>query len=91
MDQVALRLEGNAGWTYLGGNDEARKPLEVILRAFDCDVEFAVGEAGPAGSGDTGVPMGEPVTVPVGEGRRLAGKHFFARAASSCRVSYRGI
>lgn len=84
MEQVALRLEGNAGWTYLGGSDEARKPLEVILRAFDCDVEFAIGEG-------EGVPTGEPVTVPVGEGRRLQGKHFFARAAVACRVSYRGI
>jgi hypothetical protein len=87
MDHVALRLPGTRSWTWLGGDDGARKPREVVLRAFDRAVEFAVGSSREA-------PGGTPVLVPVGEGRRLAGTHFFARpveAGASCRVSVRGI
>lgn len=87
MEQVALRLDDAAGWTYLGGNANARKPLEVVLRAFDREVRFRVGSASDA-------PDGEEVAIPFGEGRRLAGLHFFARPAAPgapCRISYRGI
>ena len=46
MDQVALRLEEASDWTYLGGNAEAKKPLEVVVRAFEGAVLFATG-SGP--------------------------------------------
>ncbi len=86
MDQVALRLAEASDWTYLGGNAEAKKPLEVIVRAFEGNVLFATG-SGPD------QPDGEPVDVPVGEGRRLSGKHFFARPRDpgGCLLSYRGV
>ena len=87
MDHVALRLAGPTDWTYLGGDAEAKKPLEVVVRSFDRAVCFAVGEAQDA-------PEEPSVTVPAGEGRRLAGRHFFVRpleAGASCRISYRGV
>lgn len=87
MDHVALRLSGTPTWTHLGGKDDAKKPLEVIVRSFDREVEFAAGESADA-------PDGEPVRVPVGQGRRLAGRHFFVRpaeAGADCRISYRGV
>jgi hypothetical protein len=87
MEQVALRLVKTDGWTLLGGRADARKPLEVILRAFERPVLFAAGSAAEA-------PEGTPVEVPVGEGRRLEGRFFFARPAppvAPCLVSYRGL
>ena len=84
MDQVALRLDGTGEWIHLGGDAEAKKPLEVVVRAFDADVEFATGE-GP------GTPASDAVRVPAGEGRRLEGKHFFVRASAPSRITYRGI
>ena len=85
MDQVACSLEGR-DWTYLGGDADARKDLEVVVRAFDQDVDFAVGATADQPDGDT-------VRVPVGEGRRLIGRHFFARATGpgACRITQRGV
>jgi len=87
MDHVALRLPGTQTWTYLGGKEEAKKPLEVVVRSYDAPVEIATGDDGTTPSADT-------ILVPAGEGRRLEGRHFFARAAAtggSCRISYRGV
>jgi hypothetical protein len=87
MEQIALRLAASDGWRHLGGDAEARKPLEVVVRAFEGDVLLAAG-AGPD------APEGEPVLVPQGEGRRIEGRHFFVRTAAdagSCLLSYRGI
>lgn len=87
MDHVALRLPGAPSWTHLGGKDDAKKPLEVVVRAFDREVEFAVGDGADA-------PTGAPIAVPLGEGRRLEGRHFFVRpvaAGAPCRISYRGL
>jgi hypothetical protein len=87
MEQVALRVQKTDGWTHLGGRDDAKKPIEVVIRAFDGTVLAATGEAG-------GAPDAEPVTVPEGEGRRLVGRHFFVRPAPPerpCLISYRGL
>ena len=87
MEQVALRLDGTARWTYLGGDSEARKPLQVVVRAFDRDVQFRFGSSAAE-------PDGDVVAVPAGEGRRLEGRHFFAQpavAGNPCRISYRGL
>ena len=87
MDHVALHLESSSGWTYLGGDGDARKDLEVVVRAFDREVEFALGTGADA-------PDGDAVAVPAGEGRRLVGRHFFVRATAgggACRITYRGI
>ena len=84
MDQVALRLDGSGAWVHLGGRCDAKKPLEVVLRAFDAPVTFASGDRPEA-------PTNDGVEVPPGEGRRLEGLHFFARAFASCRITYRGI
>ena len=85
MEQVALRVSGET-WTYLGGDSDAKQPLEVVIRAFDHDAQACVGDE-PTGPGDA------PVTVPRGEGRRLTGRHFFVRPnnTDTCVVSYRGI
>ena len=74
MDAHALRLMKTDGWTYLGGRPEAKKPPEVVVRAFEGDVLFATG-------GDETAPDTDPVVVPEGEGRRLVGTHFFVRPA----------
>ena len=87
MEQHALRLRKLDGWTYLGGKSDAKKPLEVVVRAFDGDVLYATGESERA-------PEGEPVRVPAGEGRRLEGRHFFVRPAppeSPRLISHRGL
>jgi hypothetical protein len=86
MEQVALTLPPGSGWTYLGGDAEARKDIEVVLRAFDQDVEFVKGQ-------DAETPGPDPVRVPVGEGRRLVGRHFFARPTGqgACRITRRGL
>jgi hypothetical protein len=87
MEQVALRLRKTDGWTLLGGDPEAKKPIEVILRSFERPVLFATGASETA-------PDSEPVVVPPGEGRRLEGRWFFARPAppeAPCLVSYRGL
>lgn len=87
MDHVALRLPGTPAWVHLGGKDDAKKPLEVVVRSFDRAVEFATGE-------DASEPTGDALRIPAGEGRRLAGKHFFARvveAGDDCRITVRGV
>ena len=84
MDQVALRLDGTGRWIYLGGNADAKKPLEVVVRAFDDPIEFATGSGAES-------PDSDPVAVPTGEGRRLEGLHFFVRSAVRTRISFRGI
>jgi hypothetical protein len=86
MEQVALNLARSSGWTYLGGDAEARKDLELVVRAFDQDVEIVLGE-------DSSTPGSGVVRVPAGEGRRLVGRHFFARATrdGACRISRRGL
>jgi hypothetical protein len=87
MEQVALRLQKTDGWTYLGGDSEAKKPLEVVIRAFEGGALAATGPTEKA-------PEGEGVDVPEGEGRRLVGRHFFARPArpdAPCLISYRGL
>ena len=85
MEQVALRLTGDQ-WTYLGGDAEAKQPLEVVVRAFDRPALAAIGN-------DDQSPADDPVPIPVGEGRRLEGKHFFAKPAegAGCLISFRGI
>jgi hypothetical protein len=87
VEQVALRIQKTDGWTYLGGDPDAKKPLEVVFRAFEGDVLAATGETGKE-------PASESVLVPAGEGRRLEGRHFFARPARPDRpvlMSYRGL
>jgi hypothetical protein len=87
MEQVARRLDGAESWTYLGGKANAKKPLELVVRAFDGDVVAATGSADAA-------PDGEPVRIPTGEGRRLTGLHFFVRPAPPIGprlITYRGI
>jgi hypothetical protein len=86
VEQVALRIQKTDGWTYLGGEPAAAKPLEVVIRAFEGSCLAAAG-ARPEG------PDGEPVLVPAGEGRRLEGRCFFVRPAppgGPVLVSYRG-
>ncbi len=87
MEQIAIRLTQNDTWTYLAGDSDAKKDLEVVVRAFDHDALARTGASQTA-------PDGEEVLVPVGQGRRLIGKHFFARPAGKhrrCLISYRGI
>jgi hypothetical protein len=88
MEQVALRLTRTDGWTLLGCDPEAKKPVEVVVRAFEHAVEVAVGETDR-------MPDAEPVSVPAGEGRRLTGRCFFARPTNPglgpCLISYRGL
>jgi len=87
MEQYVVRLTDLTGWTYLGGNDEAKKPIELVVRAFEHDVLGAVGD-GPS------APSSEPVVVPLGQGRRLEGKHFFVKPAPparACLISHRGL
>ena len=86
MEQVARQLGAEDAWPYRGGNAKARKPLSVVVRAFDGDVLLATGETDAA-------PDGEGTRVPRGQGRRLEGRHFFARPASPVGprlVTYRG-
>ena len=87
MEQIARRLDGVDTWTYLGGKAEAKKPLELVVRAFDGAVLAATGSTDDA-------PDGEEVLVPSGEGRRLVGSHFFVKSAppvGSRLITYRGI
>jgi hypothetical protein len=86
MEQVALRLTNTQDWTLLGGNPEAKKPVEVVVRSFDVPVHVATGSTNRA-------PDVEPIVVPAGEGRRLTGRWFFARPVAPggpCRISFRG-
>ena len=78
MEPIALRLRKIDGWTYLGGKPDARKVPEVVVRAMEGPVLFCAGDSAEAPEGD---PVLVPVLVPDGEGRRLAGRHFFVRPA----------
>lgn len=87
MEQVAIRIQKTDGWTYVGGDAEAKKPIEVVIRAFEGNVLTAIGEG-------ESTPTSEPVAVPEGEGRRLVGRHFFVRPAPperACLISFRGM
>jgi len=84
MDHVALRLDGTGTWVRLAGASEAKKPVEVVVRAFDAPVRFAAGDG-------TDGPRDQGVEVPAGEGRRLSGLAFFVRANTACRITYRGL
>lgn len=74
MEQVALRLPATDAWTLIGSRPDAKKPLEVVVRAVDGPLLAATGTSDDA-------PDAEGVLVPVGEGRRLTGRHFFVKAA----------
>jgi hypothetical protein len=62
------------GWTFLGSTPE-KTAVEVVLRSFDTNVEFATGASAAH-------PDGPPMVVRPGEGARLSGLFFFARPAS---------
>jgi hypothetical protein len=86
VEQVAVRIAPEDGWTRLGG-PPPEKPVEVVIRAFDGPVLCATG-TGPA------APDSEPRLLPPGEGLRLEGRHFFVRPAppeGGRLVSYRGL
>lgn len=74
MEAIALRLQKTDGWTCIGGKEDAKKPLDVVIRAFEGPVLAATGSSDKA-------PDREPVLVPRGQGRRLVGRHFFVRPA----------
>lgn len=86
MEQVAMRLAAGNEWNYLGGDDEAKKPLEVVIRAFERPVLCATGE-------DASGPTGEPVRCAPGQGIRLVGRHFYVQAEGGGRplISHRGL
>lgn len=74
------------GWTFLGSTPE-KTAVEVVLRSFDTNVEFATGTSAAH-------PDGTPTVVRPGEGARLSGLFFFARTASPNargRVLVRGV
>jgi hypothetical protein len=74
MEAVEIRLPAGDRWTYLCGQGADQKPTDVVVRAFGFPVLAAVG------SGEN-TPDVEPILVPSGQGRRLVGRHFFARPA----------
>ena len=74
MEPIALRVQKTDGWTHIGSKPDAKKPLDVVVRAFEGPVLVATGR-------DEKSPDREPVLVPDGEGRRLDGHHFFVRPA----------
>ena len=85
-EAYALTLPPVDSWRLLGSTPE-NEPVEVIVRAFDLPVLFAVGKSPSR-------PDGEPATVAPGEGVRLTGLHFFAkpaRAGEPCRILVRGL
>ncbi len=87
MDSTALRVQKTDGWTHIGSRPEAKKPLDVVVRAFEGPVLVATGA-------DEKAPDCEPVRVPDGEGRRLVGRHFFVRPAPPIGprlISHRGL
>ena len=87
MESFALRVQKTDGWTRIGGNPDAKKPLDVVVRAFEGPVLVATG------SEEKG-PDREPVLVPEGEGRRLVGRQFFVRPAPPVGprlISHRGL
>lgn len=86
METYALHLT-QAEWHYIGGTAEGKKPVELVLRSYDQDVEFATGSGKSA-------PDADALLVPAGEGRRLEGQHFFVRPTTpgaACRIAHRGL
>ncbi|MBL9086272.1 MAG: hypothetical protein JNM10_03950 [Planctomycetia bacterium] len=74
------------GWTFLGSTPE-KTAVEVVLRAFDTDIEFATGTSAAH-------PDAPATRVRPGEGARLSGLFFFARPASATakgRILVRGV
>ena len=87
MEATSRRLPVGEAWTYLGGQPDAKEPIDLVVRAFEAPVLVAVGMNDRA-------PDSEPVLVPLGEGRRLCGSHFFARPLEALRpaiVTVRGL
>ena len=87
MESVALRVQKTDGWTRIGSKPDAKKPLDVVVRAFEGPVLIATGS-------EDKEPDREPVLVPDGEGRRLVGRHFFVRPAPPVGprlISHRGL
>ena len=85
VDDAAPR-RAHEGWTFLGSTPE-KTAVEVVVRSFDTDVEFATGTSAAS-------PDGAPTVVRPGEGARLSGLYFFvrpARAGASGRVLVRGV
>ena len=60
MESVALRVQKTDGWTCIGSRPDAKKPLDVVVRAFEGPVLVAPGSEDKA-------PDREPVLVPAGE------------------------
>ncbi len=90
MEQYASRLSRRDGWTWIGGRSDGKKDYECIVRAFDAAIRFTDGE------GPDALPADDAgVVVPAGEGRRLVGRHFFARPLDprgpEPRISLRGL
>jgi hypothetical protein len=86
LEATSRRLPAGERWTYLGGQADAKEPFDLVVRAFEAPVLVAIGENDRA-------PDTEPVLVPVGQGRRLCGQHFFARPAEGAAavVTFRGL
>jgi len=87
VEQVALRIGPTESWTYLGHAPDPERPVEVVIRAFDGPVLAATGSGQDR-------PDGPAVEITPGQGRRLEGRHFFARPAGgggTRLLSYRGL
>lgn len=87
MEAVAVLLPTGERWTCLCGQADARKPGDVVVRAFESAVLCAVGDT------ERG-PDSEPILIPAGQGRRVIGPYVFARLArpgQTGHVSYRGV
>lgn len=87
MEATAIRIPAGTRWVYLCGLAAGAQATDVVVRAFESPALLAIGE-------DAGAPDSEPVLVPVGQGRRVIGRHVFARSASADRpslVTFRGM
>lgn len=87
MEATVVRLSSGERWSYLCGQSGAKEPIDLVVRAFEGPALCAVGDA------ERG-PDSEPILVPVGQGRRLCGFHFYARPADPTRsslITYRGL
>ena len=56
MESVALRVQKTDGWTRIGSKPDAKKPIDVVVRAFEGPVLVATGT-------DEKEPDREPVLV----------------------------
>ena len=85
-EAFTLTLEPDEGWRLLGSTPE-KSDVEVVLRSFDADVQFATGKTKDA-------PDSPPLVVRAVEGGRLTGLHFFARPTplgAARRILVRGV